>query len=281
MRSRIADSDAPQPLPSCSGGAGAADSRAGGDRLETGNGSGWGPVAADFAAHAAVSAYNALYDRPAVLELLGPLEGKRVLDAGCGPGLYAEELVERGAEVVAFDQSPEMVALAKERLAGRAELSVHDLAAPLDWLTVGSFDLAVMALVIHHVDDRVGALREIHRVLKSDGALVVSTHHPTRDWLRGGGGYFEVKVVEETWSRGWQVRFWRQPLTETCAEFYEAGFVIERLVEPRPVAAMAEQYPEDYAKLEREPGFIMFRLVKQPARTSLVASREGRHRLRG
>jgi hypothetical protein len=51
-------------------------------------------------------------------------------------------------------------------------------------------------------------------------------------------------------------------LTATCAEFTRAGFLIERLVEPRPVPDMAQRFPEDYEKLNREPGFINFRLVK-------------------
>ncbi len=52
----------------------------------------------DFERHAAVSAYNALYDRPAMLSLIGDVDGRLILDAGCGPGLYAEELLARGAE---------------------------------------------------------------------------------------------------------------------------------------------------------------------------------------
>jgi SAM-dependent methyltransferase len=223
---------------------------------------GWGPFAEEFAAHAAVSPYNAFYDRPAVLELLGPVMGKKILDAGCGPGLYAEELTHRGGIVVGFDQSPEMVAIASARLGNSAQFRVHDLAAPLSWLDDESFDLVVMALVIHHIDDRVEALRELHRVLHPQGALVVSTHHPTGDWLRQGGSYFDVEVLEETWRDDWQVRFWRQPLDRTCAEFREAGFLIDRLLEPRPVPAMADAYPGDFDKLNRQPGFIAFRLVK-------------------
>jgi SAM-dependent methyltransferase len=210
--------------------------------------------------HAAISAYNALYDRPAVLDVLGPVAQKRVLDLGCGPGFYAEEIVRRGGSVVGLDQNPDMVALAARRVPEGAEFQVYNLAEPLSWLEGESFDLALMALVIHHLDDRVGALREVRRVLKPDGTLVVSTHHPTRDWLTRGGSYFDVELVEESEPQGWQVRFWRQPLTTTCRQFVEAGFVIDALVEPLPTPPMAEQYPEDFETLNREPGFIIFRL---------------------
>ena len=231
---------------------------------ESGDRAYWRTNAADYAEHAAHSSYNALYDRPAVLDLLGDVAGQRLLDAGCGPGLYAEELVRRGARVTGFDQSPDMVRLARSRLGAAAEVRVHDLAEPLDWADEASFDLAVMALVIHHVDDRVGALREICRVLRPLGRLVVSTHHPVGDWRRQGGSYFDTEVIEETWVRGWQVRYWRQPLTRTCAEFAEAGFWIERLVEPLPAPEMALADPEHDERLRHEPGFIAFRLVKPP-----------------
>src|SRR6516225_6970499 len=45
--------------------------------------------------------HNALYERPAMLSLLPDVRGRRVLDAGCGPGLYAEWLAQQGASVVA------------------------------------------------------------------------------------------------------------------------------------------------------------------------------------
>jgi 2-polyprenyl-3-methyl-5-hydroxy-6-metoxy-1,4-benzoquinol methylase len=50
-----------------------------------------------FLGHAQDGFFNAYYDRPACLALLGDVAGKRVLDAACGPGLYAEELLRRGA----------------------------------------------------------------------------------------------------------------------------------------------------------------------------------------
>lgn len=223
---------------------------------------GYDAFAADFERHAEASAYNACYDRPAVLALLGDVTSQRVLDAGCGPGLYAAELLARGAVVTGFDASAEMVRLARARLAGRARIRQHDLAVPLGWLPSACMDAAVLALVIHHLDDRVAALRELHRVLVPGGHLVVSTHHPAADWANHGGSYFEAEVIEETWSRGWQVRYWRQPLQLSCDEFASAGFLIERLAEPRPDARMASEFPDDYARLSAQPGFIAFRLLK-------------------
>jgi SAM-dependent methyltransferase len=213
-----------------------------------------------FLEHATDGLYNAHYDRPACLGLLGDVAGKRVLDAACGPGIYAEELTRRGAGVVGFDQSPRMVAIATERVPS-AQFRVHDLADPLDWLEPQQFDLALLALALEYVDDRVSALSSLRRVLKPDGALVLSRQHPTADWLRLGGNYFETRVIEEVWSKGWHVRYWLTSLESTCEEVAEAGFLIERLVEPRPIDSGHAKDPEDFARLHREPGFLAMRLV--------------------
>jgi SAM-dependent methyltransferase len=214
----------------------------------------------EFLDHAEDGFFNAYYDRPACLALLGDVDGKRVLDAACGPGLYAAELARRGAQVVGFDHSPRMVELCRARVS-QGEFRVHDLADPIGWLPDECVDLALCALAIEYVDDRVAALGELRRVLRPDGALVLSRLHPTGDWLRHGGSYFDVRTIAETWSRGWQVRYWVAPLERTCEEIFAAGFLIERLVEPRPVPAARTVDPARYDRLASEPsGFIAFRL---------------------
>lgn len=221
-------------------------------------------MAADFDRHAVDSAYNAHYDRPAVLGLLGDVAGLDVLDAGCGPGIYLETLLDRGAKVVAFDASASMVALAKARADGRAEVHHLRLDEPLPFAD-GSFDLVVCALAIHYVDDRGAALAEMHRVLRPGGAAVVSTGHPTSDWLRKGGSYFDVAIETDIWQtpRGeLEMRYWREPITTLCEAAYTAGFLIERLVEPQPADTMKDKYPEDYERLRTEPGFLILRLLK-------------------
>lgn len=220
----------------------------------------------DYAAHVVDSPYNAFYDRPAVLALLGDVAGLRVLDAGCGSGLYVQELIRAGAQVVGCDQSPALVASARQRNGRIADLRVHDLSQPLSWIPNGSIDLVLCALTLHYVDDRVALLREFGRVLAAAGAVVISTHHPTRDWLGFGGSYFTQEKVTESLHTGrdWTVRFWRRSLTAMCAEFGEAGLLIEQLVEPRPVEEMAQRDPATFARLDEEPAFIAFRLVPRP-----------------
>lgn len=216
--------------------------------------------AAEYGAFAVDAPYNALYDRPATLALLGDVAGRTVLDAACGPGLYAEELLARGAEVVGFDGSAAMVAVARARLGERAELRVHPLAEPLGWLADDAVDLVLCALAYHYVGDRPAFLAEVTRVLRPGGALVISTTHPTDDWLRLGGSYFATDTVTETWSPGWEVARRRAPLGVLTEEFAAAGFLIERLVEPPPAPEMESSHPDVHERLTTQPGFVLFRL---------------------
>jgi SAM-dependent methyltransferase len=198
-----------------------------------------------------------------VLSALGSVRGLAALDLGCGPGLYAEELVERGARrVVGVDASATMVRLAGERVRGPVQFRQHDLQTPMTWVGDGEFDVALMPLVLHHLDNRIAALRDVARVLRSGGRLVVSTNHPTSDWLRLGGSYFTVEKRNESWNKGWDVAYWRQPLDVTCNEFVDSGFLIERIAEPRPSAQMRERHPDEAERLSLAPAFVVFSLVK-------------------
>ena len=145
-----------------------------------------------------------------------------------------------------------------------AEVLRTDLNGPLPF-DAETFDLVVCPPVIHYLDDRAAALREFFRVLRPGGRAVLSTQHPTTDWLRKGGSYFDTKEEVDVWERDgaeYRVRFWREPLTSLCAGISDAGFLIERLVEPLPAETMRVRWPETWEKLHREPGFLALRLVK-------------------
>ncbi len=221
-------------------------------------------MAVQYAAENAESAHNAYYERPATLALLGDVHGLRVLDAGCGAGALTVALAAQGAVVTGFDISPAMLELARQAVGERAELLVADLAAPLSFAADGSFDVVVASLVMHYVRDWEPVLREFRRVLGPDGAVVFSTHHPAMDWqLHSPADYFAISHVTEIWemgSGGYEVSFWRRPLTAMCEAIAAAGFVIERLTEPWPLPELADRDPTAYHKIRTQPRFLFFRL---------------------
>jgi SAM-dependent methyltransferase len=220
-----------------------------------------------YAARVDTKAHNALYDRPAVLSLLPPVEGLRVLDAGCGPGVYSEWLTDRGAEVVALDVCPRMVELARLRLGNRAVVHLADLGRRLDLFRPASFDLVVSPLALDYVRDWQAVFREFFRVLGASGVLIFSCHHPAADFYiyHPEGNYFDVEAVGFDWTGfGSPVRmpYYRRPLQEMIGPLLEAGFVLERLLEPRPVPEFEERDAFSYERLMRQPGFICFRARK-------------------
>lgn len=227
-------------------------------------------AAADaFAATAPDSPYNAHYERPAMLAMLPPVSGADVLDAGCGPGIYAAWLAERGARVVGLDVSPRMVELARARLGGRATFNVADLGQPLTMLADGAFDLVLSPLALDYVRDWRALFAEFRRVLRPGGRFVFSAVHPADDFYRlhPGGCYFDVELVELPFSwpeygvRG-SFPYFRRPLAAMIEPLLASGFALEQVVEPRPTKGFAERHPQRYPELMRRPAFICIRAAR-------------------
>ena len=114
----------------------------------------------------------------------GDLRGRRVLEVGCGTGRVAAALAERAyAKVWAVDDSPEMLAVAREQ--GPKGVAFKQARAEALPFRDGWFDRAVAVLVVH-VLDRPRAFAELRRVLAPDGRVVIATFDPAhvRDyWL--------------------------------------------------------------------------------------------------
>jgi ubiquinone/menaquinone biosynthesis C-methylase UbiE len=225
-------------------------------------------MGAVYADDAETHPVNASYERPALLALAGDLRGRRVLDLGCAAGALAERLVERGAEVVGVDVNPELVRIARERRGDRAEFHVADLSLPMPFLADASFDTVTASLVLHYIRDWTTPLREAHRVLREDGVLLISTHHPTVDVAVSDppAPYFDTVLLTDTWhkaGRSFDVSFWHRPLSAVVDAVADAGFVIERVAEPRPDPAAFAQYPELLARMERGPWFLFIRAIKR------------------
>jgi ubiquinone/menaquinone biosynthesis C-methylase UbiE len=178
-------------------------------------------------------------ETPRLIGPRGSLNGKRVLEVGCGRGVGLEILLSLGAEhVTGFDLDPKMIALAQKRLekyGERARVFVGDAEA-MDLPDAG-FDAVVDYGVIHHIPQWQKALKEIARVLKPGGTFyvedllkrLISTwpaplffDHPQATQFYGR----EFRSALE--SAGLRVQAWRQ-----LGEFAFAG----RAVKPESAAS--------------------------------------------
>jgi SAM-dependent methyltransferase len=109
-----------------------------------------------------------------------PLEGARVLDLGCGPGWYAPLLAEAGADVVAADHDPAMVA----RAAAHAPQAVVADARRTPFENA-SFDGVLCSNLLEHTPEPEAVIAEIERVLRPGGWAYVSW----TNWLSPWGGH--------------------------------------------------------------------------------------------
>jgi len=212
--------------------------------------------------------WNNLYERPHTLSRLPSLKDKSVLDLGCSSGFYTEYALKNGANVTAVDVSKKLIDRLVSRIKSpRLKLFCADIAQPMPFLESASFDCVICSLVIDYIKDWEPLFRELYRVMKKGGRLVISTHHPFAIYLHFRKySYFEFKFVEDTWGLGtgrpFKTRFYIRPLTDTLRPIIQSQFKIVSIDEPLPTEKCKEIDPETYERLCERPGFIFIVLEK-------------------
>ncbi len=224
-------------------------------------------LAETYAASIDTKPHNAYYEMPATLSLLPDVQGKRVLDAGCGPGEYSEWLAAHGAEVIAFDGNKKMVRLARQRLGDSVPVRLANLEEPLDFLADESMDIVISPLVMDYIYDWEATFKEFHRILRSPGVLVFSIPHPFHDYdvLRQTSRYLDVELVSYPWgSFGIKVNmpYYRRPMNEIFNPLIRAGFILDKLLEPLPTEQFKQADPQEYELLMQRPEFMCIRALK-------------------
>ena len=110
-----------------------------------------------------------LAKRLGVIQRYAPVRGRRVLDCGCGAGDYVFALQALGADAWGIEYAREKLAKAPAPVLGRVSVGdLHHIA-----LRNSSVDVALLNEVLEHVPDDRLALREVHRVLKRGGVLLI------------------------------------------------------------------------------------------------------------
>ena len=213
------------------------------------------------------------YDDPvstALLDLLGPVVGLRVLDVACGHGRITRELARRGARVVGIDISA--VLIEKAQVAEHADALgiryLHADVASTKGLDDAAFDAAVCSFGLSDIDNLDGSVATIAGALRPGGTFVFSILHPC---FAGG------KDVSGSWpstGRYFDERWWaadgalstlrrrvganHRMLSTYVNVLRRYGLWMDQVAEPCP----APEWANERRDAARFPVFLVTRCVK-------------------
>lgn len=121
------------------------------------------------------------YETELVLDLLIPRKGEFILDAGCGTGIFTRDILSSGSKVIGLDISLPMLIQAGKKLKGFPFQIVlaNMLSLPFP---ESSFDKVVSITALEFIGDAEIAIRELFRVTKRGGIIVVATLNSLSPW---------------------------------------------------------------------------------------------------
>lgn len=217
--------------------------------------------------------YNSLQEKPATRSLLPDLKDKTILDLGCGFGENCVYFIKKGAKkVVGIDISEKMIEIAhKENSNSSIEYIRLDMN---DINTVNKkFDIIYSSLAFHYIEDFKKLLLNINDLLNDNGILVYSQEHPlTTAYMRGerwtkseDGEYLHYNLSHYmhngerriTWFIDNVIKYHRS-FSEIVNTFNEAGFQIEKMLEPLPSKKDLELIPRMVKDIHK-PNFLIIR----------------------
>ncbi|OMF63007.1 class I SAM-dependent methyltransferase [Paenibacillus sp. FSL R5-0766] len=208
---------------------------------------------------------NDTLEKPVMLELIGDVAGKNILDLGCGDARFAAELLSRereGTTYTGIEGSVNMIQAANTSVKGlnaRIEQAFME-----DWTyPAGVYDLVISRLAVHYIEDVESLFHNIYNTLKENGTFVFSVEHPvitstlqpsgTRtDWVVDQ--YFVEGYREQQWLGG-SVKKMHRSIESYYMALQRAGFHVEHLRESAPQRAYFVN-EETYLRRQRIPLFL-------------------------
>jgi SAM-dependent methyltransferase len=210
--------------------------------------------------------WNALYERPATLSLLPEVRNKKILDIGCAGGWYAKYLLDKGADIMAIDANENMVEITKKRTQNKCPVFQADINNKLNFIKDGTLEIVLASLILHYIKNIENVFFEINRILKINGELIFSIHHPLMEFVHfKRENYLETELLEDEWTMEEEeikVKFYRRPLNKILQPLIDNGFYIERILEPEPTKEFKEKLPEAYERLLKRPNFLFIKANK-------------------
>ena len=221
---------------------------------------------------------NVLFEIPTLHKLMPDLNGKRVLDLGCGMGEHCKDYINRGAKrVVGVDISEKMLEVARKE---NSDENILYLNIPMEDISSidEKFDVVISSLAMHYIEDFDGVVKAVYSLLEDEGIFLYSQENPMNTCYSGSGSRWTldengVKIhanisnycVEKRFDSTWfvdGVQKYHRMFSTIVNSLADAGFHIVRMEEPYPTKELVEKYPE-YYDLYHKPDFLFVKSVKE------------------
>ena len=217
---------------------------------------------------------NEMEEKPALYSLCPDLAGKSVLDLGCGYGEHCEEFKMRGAaEIVGVDISEKMLAVATAE-----HPDIRFIRGDMSDLTFinGKFDAVFSSLAVHYIEDFPKLVREIYALLNSGGYFIFSQENPLttariggHEWERDeNGNVLHMKLSDYGRPGKREIRWivdgvikYHRTFSDVVNALADAGFVIEKMLEPVPTAEHIRLDPRKEKDFHK-PNFLLVKAKK-------------------
>ena len=215
--------------------------------------------------------YRDELNNPATFRLIGNVRGQFVLDLACGEGYNTRILARKGAKVTGVDFSEKMINLARQQ-ESKEKLGITYYvsdAANMKQLSSKHFNLVTCFMALHDIEHYEDAISEVARVLKKNSKFIFSILHPCFEWGIDieVKRYFQTIDYEVPWNmkrliKPFKTTSFHRTLTNYFQTLHENGFLVSRLVEPRPTSRIVSKCPR-LKKILRIPLFIIIEALKK------------------
>lgn len=219
---------------------------------------------------------NELFEIPALRSLLPNLEGRKVLDLGCGFGEHCVQYIQAGAtKVVGIDISEKMLEVAKME---NNDPRITYINTPMENISEikETFDIVVSSLAIHYVEDFDTLVQDVYEMLNENGLFIFSQENPINTCYSSGDRWTKDEKGNKLFANlsnyslegeresKWfvdGVKKYHRTFSTIVNTLVKAGFHIEKMIEPVPTPELLKMYP-DQKDLLHKPDFLLIKARK-------------------
>jgi 2-polyprenyl-3-methyl-5-hydroxy-6-metoxy-1,4-benzoquinol methylase len=211
---------------------------------------------------------------PGMMRLIGNVKGLEVLDVACGEGYNTRILARRGANVTGIDLSRELIEHAKSQ-EKKEKLDIMYYVSDSAYLSrfpAKRFEVVTCFMALMDIEDYLGTISEIARVMKDNGRFIFSIIHPCFDYVAKSGEiertakYFGTRRQRVPWRmerllRPFETTSFHRTLTDYSTALCNYGLLIRRLLEPKPRRNGSAKFPI-LKQVHLRPHSIIFETIK-------------------